>query len=70
MAKTLKIVFDYDGIKTSTYNIADPKDGLTKAEVQTAADEMVAKDFLRVSGFAATGVKEFYIQSSDRVELA
>ena len=70
MSKTLKIVFTLKDQKTSTISIADPKDGLTKAEVQTAVDEMVAKDFLRVSGFAATGVKEFYIQSSDRVELA
>ncbi len=70
MSKTLKIVFTLKDQKTSTISIADPKDGLTKAEVQTAADDMIAKDFIRANGFAATGVKEFYIQSSDRVELA
>ena len=70
MAKTLKIVFHLKDQKTSMLSIADPKDGLTKAEVQAAADEIIAKDFILAGGSAATSVKEFYIQSSDRIERA
>ena len=70
MAKTLKIVFNLKDQKTSTISLADPKDGLTKAEVQAAADDILAKNFILSGGSAATSVKEFYIQSSDRIELA
>ena len=70
MAKTLKIVFQLKDQKTATMSLADPKDGPTKAEVESATNDMVAKDFLRSNGFPATGVKEFYIKSSERVELA
>lgn len=70
MAKTLKIVFDFDGIKTATYNIADPKDGLTKTEVQAATGTMIAKDFVCSGGSLATGVKDAYIENYERIELA
>ena len=70
MAKTLKIVFDVDGIKTATYNVPDPKDGLTKAAVKTATDTMIAKKFVLTGGSLATGVKDAYINSVERIELA
>lgn len=63
MAKSLKMVFAVGDAKTTTLSLAEPKDGLTKAEVQTALDEMVAKQ-------AITGVKDFYVLSSERSELA
>ena len=70
MSKTLKIVFNLKDQKTSTISIADPKDGLTKAAVQTATDAMIAKDFIRSRGFGAVDVKDAYIQQEDRIELA
>ena len=70
MSKVLKMTFLMEGKKTLTYSLADPKDGLTKAEVQTALDEMVEKKAITVGGAAITGVKEFYILSSERSELA
>lgn len=70
MAKTLKIVFTMKDQKTSTLSVADPKDGLTKAEVTAATDAMIAKDFIRSRGFGATAVKDAYIQQEDRIELA
>lgn len=70
MAKSLKMVFAVGDAKTATLSLAEPKDGLTKAEVQTALDEMVAKQVIKVGGAAITGVKEFYILSSERSELA
>ena len=70
MAKSLKMVFAVGDAKTTTLSLAEPKDGLTKAEVQTAVDEMVAKKAVVIGSAAATGVKEFYVQNAERVELA
>ncbi|NMD99652.1 DUF2922 domain-containing protein [Selenomonas bovis] len=70
MAKSLKMIFQTEAGKTATLSLAEPKDGLTKAEVQTVVDEMVAKKAVVIGSAAATGVKEFYVQNSERVELA
>ena len=70
MAKVLKIVFDLKDDKTATYSIPDPKDGLTKNEVQTAASAMIAKDFVLSGGTLAQNVKDAYIQQNERIELA
>ena len=69
MAKTLKIVFDLKGTKTTTYSIPDPKDGLTKDAVQTAAAAMIAKNFVLSGGTLATDVQDAYIASVERIEL-
>ena len=50
MAKSLKMVFAVGDAKTATLSLAEPKDGLTKAEVQTALDEMVEKKAITVGG--------------------
>ena len=70
MAKSLKMVFAVGDAKTTTLSLAEPKDVLTKAEVQTALDEMVAKQAITVGGAPITGVKDFYVLSSERSELA
>ena len=70
MAKTLKIVFNLQDAKTKTYSIADPKDGLTAAEVETAADEMRTKEFVLSGGVTASELKDAYIQNVERIELA
>ena len=54
MAKSLKMVFAVGDAKTATRSLAEPKDGLTKAEVQTALDEMVAKQAITVGGAPIT----------------
>lgn len=70
MAKSLKMIFQTEAGKTATLSLAEPKDGLTKAEVQTALDEMVGKKAITVGGAPITGVKDFYVLSSERSELA
>ncbi|MDD6698216.1 MAG: DUF2922 domain-containing protein [Veillonellaceae bacterium] len=70
MAKTLKIVLALKDQKTSTFSLADPKDGLTKAAVTAATDEMIAKNFVLAGGSGATGVKDAYISNVERIELA
>ena len=70
MAKTLKIVFNLKDTKTATHSLPDPKDGLTKDEVRTAAAAMVAKDFVLSGGTLATDIKDAYISNVERIELA
>jgi len=66
----LKMVFSLPGNRTVTYSLADPKDGLGKAEVQTVLGEMMEKRAVIVNGEFATAAKEAYIQKTERQELA
>ena len=43
MKGVLKMVLSLPGNKSMTYSLADPKEGLTKAEVQTALQELLDK---------------------------
>ena len=69
MAKTLKIVFNLKDTKTATYSLPDPKDSITKNEVQTAAETMLAKKFVLSGGTLATDIKDAYIANVERIEL-
>ena len=54
MKSVLKMVLSLPGNKTVTYSLADPKDGIGKAEVEAALDEMVSKRAVVVNGDFAT----------------
>ena len=69
MKSVLKMVLSLPGNKTVTYSLADPKDGIGKAEVEAVLDEMVTKRAVVVNGDFATAVKEAYIQKTERQEL-
>lgn len=69
MAKVLKVAFNIGADKTSTLSISEPKDSLSKSEVQAWADNVVAKQALMVGGQAVTAVKDMYIQETTRTEL-
>ena len=70
MKSVLKMVLTLSDGKSVTYSLADPKDGLTGAEVETALQEMIAKDAVIVGTASAVAVKDAYIQDTDRRELA
>ena len=67
MAKSLKMVFKLSEAQTVTLSLADPKAGLTKAEVEGVMNDVIAKHALGVS---PTAIKESYIRSSEDQELA
>lgn len=69
MTKTLKVVFDLEGGKTYTVSLADPKNGLTKTETQTWANEVISEEALVVGAATATGINSMYIHTVDDVEL-
>lgn len=70
MKQVLKMILLLSNGKTVTYSLADPKEGLTRAEVQAVLEEMAQKDAVVVGDATATGVKDAYIQGTERRELA
>ena len=68
--KTLKMVFTLDNDKTSTFSLLAPKTGLTLAEVMEVSEAMLAKEALVVGGSPIAELKDCYIESYERVELA
>ena len=70
MSKVLKMTFLMEGKKTLTYSLADPKDGLTKAEVETVMQDMITKKAILVKGVAPTAIKEAVIKSTEETPLA
>lgn len=70
MSKVLKMTFQSDGGKAVTYNLADPKDGLTKAEVEAAMQSMIDKNAVSVGEETATGIKDVVVRETNDIVLA
>lgn len=70
MSKALKMTFKLDGTKTVTYSLADPKEGLTKVEVEDVMNALIAKKAFAVNGSYPTAIKEAIIRSTEEVDLA
>ncbi len=70
MSKTLKIVFNLSDKKTATCSVADPKDGLTKAEAQAVAEEIISKQAILADNAYPVSVKSMQIVSTDSQPLA
>ena len=69
MKTTLMIEFNLANNKTTTVSIPDPREDVTKAEVVTAAEEIVAKKAIRASGNLATSFKRAYIRTIEETAL-
>ncbi len=70
MSKVLKMTFLMEGKKTLTYSLADPKDGLTKAEVDAVMQMMITKKAVVQNGVMPTGIKAEVIRSTEEEALA
>lgn len=71
MAKTLKAVFRLDNDKTATLSLADPKNGVTQAEVDTVANYIINNKALVYSGTSyPVSLKEAYIYETAKTPLA
>lgn len=70
MSKVLKMTFQLDDNKTVSYNLNDPKDGLTKAEVDAAMQLMIDKQAIVSGGVSPTGIKEAVIRETSETALA
>lgn len=70
MSKTLEMVFRNSGGKTVTLSLADPKDGLTLAQVKTVMEDLAAKQVFTSKTGDLTQVVEARIVSRDSTVLA
>ena len=63
MADTRKLtmVFSLDNGDDFKYNLADPKDDLTKAQVDEAMQAMIDNNAILKDGHSAAVIKEAYI---------
>ncbi|WP_304153447.1 DUF2922 domain-containing protein [Megamonas hypermegale] len=71
MADTSKLtmVFNLDNGDDFKYNLVDPKDGLTKAEVDEAMQAMIDNNAVLKDGHGAASIKEAYITTTTQTVL-
>ena len=61
---TLKMIFNLDNQKTTTFSLADPKTGLTADEIRGVADDIVARKAFVVNDAFPASLKRAYIQDT------
>lgn len=69
MAKTLKMTFALENGKTSTMNLARPKDDLTRAAVEPVMQAVIDKEALLVGTATATEIKGAIIREVNDTKL-
>ena len=69
MTKTLKMIFALENGNRLTYNLVDPKEALTRAEVEAVMNNMILKQAVDVEGFHGIAIYDTYIYATDRIEL-
>lgn len=70
MVKTLEMVFRSEGGKTVTLSMAEPKDNLTAAEVNTVMQDVISKNIFSTKSGDLVQVVEARIRSNDTAVLA
>lgn len=66
----LKLVLKMDDDKSHAISLADPKTGLTRAEVTNFGNLLIAKEAIVKNNALPVSVKDAYIAKAERVELA
>lgn len=70
MTKNLEMVFRNNSGKEATISLADPKDGLTNAEVQTLMQNILTKNIFTTTDGDLREIVEARVRTSDSVTLA
>ncbi len=68
--KKLQMVFALADGKQLTYSLTDPKEGITKAEVEAAMNNMITNSIISKNGVTASTIAEMYVRTTENVELA
>jgi hypothetical protein len=69
MTKTLEMVFRNQAGKETVLSIADPKDDLTKAQVDTVMQDILAKNVFVTTGGDLVQTVDARIRTRDAVSL-
>lgn len=70
MTKKLNMVFKTATDKEVTISLANPKDGLTKAEVTAVMNDIIAKSIFTNKNGALASVADVTIKTTDEVAIA
>ena len=68
--KMLHMVFNAEGKKELTVSLTDPKENLTKAEVETVMQDIITKNAIIKNGASMLSVKRSFIREVTETELA
>lgn len=67
--RKLTMVFNLDNGDEFKYNLTDPKDALTKTEVDEAMQAMIDNNVVLKDGHGAVSIKEAYITTTTQTVL-
>ena len=70
MSKVLKMTFQLEGTKTLTYTLAEPKEALTRADVEAVMYTMIARKAVVSNGVSPTAIKAIVVKSTEEIALA
>lgn len=70
MTSKLTMVFVLADGKDFKYNLTDPKENLTKAEVDAVMQDIIDNNIILKDAQAAVGIKEAYITTTTQTALA
>ena len=68
--KKLRMTLGLEGGKSLTMSLADPKDGLTKAEVTACLQDVIDKKAIMAGSAHPVSIKEIVVQSVETEALA
>lgn len=69
MKRVLKIRLNMPDGKALTYTIADPKDGLTEAQIKAIFDDMLTESVIYKDDMEPTGFRDAYIYETNTIEI-
>lgn len=70
MTSKLTMVFDLADAKEYKMNLANPKENLTKAEVDAVMQDIIDSNAILKDGVSLAGIKEAYITTTTQTVLA
>ena len=70
MSKTLSMVFNTKNGKKASININNPKENLTKDQVATVMNSIIAKNIFTTVNGELVSISEINMKSSDKIVLA
>ncbi|MDQ0202581.1 DUF2922 domain-containing protein [Pectinatus haikarae] len=69
VTKNLQMVFALADGKKLTYNLTDPKDDVTKAQVETVMNGMITNSVVMKDNVAAAKIDGIYVRTVESTEL-
>lgn len=69
VTKNLQMVFTLADGKKLTYNLADPKDDVTRAQVESTMTNMITNNVVMKDSVVATKIDGIYVKTVENIEL-